>query len=102
MKALFVPAALNEPIEEIEWSTLEDLQTLVEGYIETVPFRSDVVPYFNEEGKIKGLDENLRATAILSANLQPGDYIAGNAIFVGSDGPEETDIPQAFVTEVLG
>lgn len=65
-------------VKEIE-NTLEELQRIVGGYIETVPFLYDALLIVNEEGKIQRLKPNF------SFN---GDMIVGSAIIVGQAGEE--------------
>jgi len=68
---------------ELEW-----MQGAVEGYIEAVPLRPDLVMLVNEEGKLKGMTPNFR--------INLGGYwdeIAGPALFVGVDGEDFDDCP---------
>lgn len=69
-------------------NTLSWLQEQVGGYIETIP-----VPDFpgfemmvNEEGKLKGLDENPKATEL--ADCLPFDVVVGPVVVVKTDGDE--------------
>lgn len=70
---------------------LENYQQLVGGYIEVVhaaglqPYHSAMV--VNEEGILRDLPVNPLASMLY------GDYIAGNAVIVGTIGPDFTDIP---------
>lgn len=74
---------VKEPGKEAELreipNTLEDLQCIVGGYIETVTFAEDCTLIVNEEGKLQGLPVNFRIF---------GDVIVGTALFVGVDGVE--------------
>lgn len=63
--------------------TLENLQKIVGGHIETVPLTSDHVLIVNEEGKLKGLPGNFV--------FRRHDLIVGTAIVLGVDGEEFTD-----------
>lgn len=98
--ALIIPADLDADIFYENLNGLEDYQRIVGGYIETVPYRENVVPYFDEEGKIKGKPVNERATALLRNSIFPGDYIAGTCLFVGFDPEtgEEKDLPDGTLT----
>lgn len=60
-------------------NTLEALQGIVGGYIETVTFAEDCTLIVNEEGKLQGLPRNFRIF---------GDVIVGTALFVGVSGEE--------------
>jgi hypothetical protein len=75
------PYALQLP--EDGNAELRILQQAVEGWIEGVPNPHGVTVYCNEEGKIKGLPPNYRATHLFGAWLQPFDIIAGNVIVCG-------------------
>ena len=70
-------------IEEIP-NTLEDLQKLVGGYIETFTFVSDAVVICNEEGRLKNLPYNCDLFGI---------SFVGTIIFAGVDGEEFADLP---------
>lgn len=70
---------------------LENYQQLVGGYIEVV-YAAALQPYHaamvvNENGLLDDLPCNPLASILY------GDYIAGNAVIVGTAGPEFTDIP---------
>lgn len=94
--AMIIPVNPNEDIFYKDLDGLDEYQAIVGGMVETLPYRENVVPYYNEEGKIFGLPRNERATAILRNHLQPKDYVAGNCIFVGFDPEtgEDKDIPE--------
>lgn len=69
-------------------NTLEALQGAVDGYIEVVTLVPDkAVMIVNEEGKLRKLYPNIIASAIA------GTQIVGNALILGVDGDEFTDIP---------
>lgn len=99
-KVIVIPADLNTPVRVDNLGGLEDYQRTVGGDIETIAYLEDVVPYFNEEGKLLGLEKNARATAILAFNMFPDDYIAGDCIFAGFDGDtgEDLDIQDETAT----
>jgi len=65
-------------------NTLENLQHTVDGYIEVVPLRSDLVMICNEEGKIDELDYNFTLK---------GDDIVGTVIICGTNEDEFADVP---------
>lgn len=66
--------------------TLEELQALVGGYIETVNLTSDRVLVINENGKFENLPINEQATALAHAcnAIFPSDYIVGDAVLIYS------------------
>lgn len=94
MRALLIPADQSLPVTPVEWSTLQDLQALVGGYIETVgyPGRTDVLPFFNEDGKRLRLPPNHRATALLRGTLSPDDSVVGDMVIVGRSGSKECSL----------
>ena len=65
--------------------TLNNLQKLVGGYIETVTLADDLVVICNEEGRLKGLPFNFRISETLS--------FVGDVVFVGIKGEEFADCP---------
>lgn len=60
--------------------TLEELQTIVGGYIEIVNLPDDKLLVVDEEGKLKHKPYNVRATQLLAATLHNGDFVVGNAL----------------------
>lgn len=96
MKALVIPADNTQPTRYENLEGLEDFQRVVGGWIETVPMEEgNLVPYFNEEGKLNGLPKNDRATKILSGSIMPHDYIAGDCLFIAynPETGEDEDYP---------
>lgn len=80
LKGLLLPA--SGEIRELEIdNTLEALQKVVGGYIETVAVTTDVVAIVNEEGRILGLSPNVRLSGIV-----------GDAFLVSVDGDEFASI----------
>lgn len=69
-------------------NTLEALQQMVGGYIETVPIAYDTM-IINEEGKLRGLEPNFRYGS---------DVIYGTMVMVGRDGEEFGDCVLGFDT----
>lgn len=73
---------------------LEILQQIVGGNIETVPCTipcdgldvDSLVVIINEEGKLKGMEENELATAV--SGLWGIDILVGNAVIMGVKGDE--------------
>ena len=65
-------------------NTLENLQRIVGGYIETLSLQDGILIICNEEGKLRGLKANLRIGR---------DEIVGNLIICGVKGDDFGDIP---------
>lgn len=97
MKALLIPPL--GPIQQVEQDGLADLQRLIEGPIEAlpVPGYADAAAYVNEEGLLKGLPANARATQLL------GIQIVGPAVLCGFDTAtgEQTPIPDNLAQAAL-
>lgn len=60
--------------------TLEELQAAVGGYIEQVPLNTGQTMFVNEEGKIRGLHANAKATRIATRESRIWDIIVGDVI----------------------
>ena len=76
-------------------NSLEALQAAVGGYIETLTLIPDqVVMIVNEEGLLMGLEVNPFASAVA------GTTIVGNALVVGVDGEEFTDVPDKIAHQI--
>ena len=64
--------------------SLEELQRIVHGYIESIHLPKNRLMIINEEGKLKGLPVNILATReILSHGYN--DVIVGNVLICNSD-----------------
>ena len=72
-------------------NTLKNLQRIVDGPIEVVPFAGNMVIICNEEGKLRGLDKNFIIKYTYST-----DVIVGEIAIVGVDGEEFCDCPLDF------
>lgn len=68
-------------------NTLENLQTAVGGYIETVTLASDCCVICNEEGRLLGLPYNCTICGV---------DVVGDILLVGVKGEEFTDLPISY------
>ena len=68
-------------------NTLEELQGIVGGHIETVRLASDCVIICNEEGKLQGLAPNM---------FLMGEMFVGPIIIAGVRGEDFDDIPLTY------
>lgn len=61
---------------------LDELQSIVGGYIQIIELDDDFIMVMNEEGKILGLKFNCFATSLacMFNAIRPGDYIVGNVL----------------------
>lgn len=75
----------DEKIGHMTWisNTLENLQKVVDGYIEAVNF-GDMIIICNEEGRLKKLPHNCKIGRT---------SFAGTIVAVGSEGEEFADVP---------
>lgn len=60
--------------------TLEELKSVVGGYIEIVPLTEDYLMVINEEGKLLDLPINVVATRVYRASRNTEDFIVGNVL----------------------
>lgn len=73
-------------------NTLENLQKTVGGYIETVGLTESDVIIVNEEGKLQGLERNLR----MYGDTVYSDTLVGTIIVIGTEGDEFADVKMDF------
>ena len=73
-------------------ATLENLQKTVGGYIETVGLTESDVIIVNEEGKLLGLEKNLR----MYGDTAYSDTLVGTIIVLGTNGDEFADVKMDF------
>ena len=68
-------------------NTLESLQAKVGGFIEVVRLTPKVAIICNEEGKLRGMDPNMRID---------GEMFVGPIVIAGIDGDEFGSVPFSF------
>jgi hypothetical protein len=89
LTAIVIPADLGQPIrqQQIHSSNLDAYRQIIGGNLEVVNLdRPSASMYCNEEGKLKGLRVNHRATTLLwvhNSAFRGRDVIAGPALLVG-------------------
>ena len=80
---------LKEPRKTPEWveieNSLEELQRIVDGYIETVTVATDVCIICNEEGRLNDLPYNCTLLGV---------QFFGNIVVVGVDDDEFCDLDE--------
>ena len=89
MRVLFKPVGQDAHPLEIP-NTLQALQELVGGYIETITLTRHSCCIVNEEGRLKRLLPNFYLN---------GGLIVGNAVFVGVSGDGFRDITDDEITQ---
>ncbi|VXB66961.1 DUF3846 domain-containing protein [Frigoribacterium sp. 9N] len=103
VKGLWVPVDDNAPIEQRELAGLDDYQDVVGGWIEPVDVPSlGVTIYVNEEGLIRQLPLNPRATFLWWFHVPQARQkamLVGDALLVGMPDRrgESTDVPDAVI-----
>lgn len=103
VRGVRVPARFTHPIAVEEFAGLADYQAVVGGNIEAVDIRLlDITMYVNEEGLIRGLEYNPRATMLWWYHVPAARQkalLVGDAVIVGwhDDDGETTDIPDSLV-----
>ena len=60
--------------------TLEELKSVVGGYIEIVPLEEGYSMVINEEGKLLDLPINVIATRVYRTSRNADDFIVGNVL----------------------
>lgn len=90
---VYVKEPGKEPEKRTIPNTLEALQEIVGGYIETFRVASDLTIICNEEGRLLGLPYNCTVC---------GEAFVGTLIIAGVDGDEFCDIPTAWVPSIMG
>lgn len=77
---------MSEPDNGVSY-TLEELQEIVDGYIEVIHLDDYRVMIVNEDGKYRRFNRNLKATE-LAHNCRaifPNDFIVGKAIVMNNE-----------------
>jgi hypothetical protein len=94
--------------------TLQELQTIVGGYIEalrsswlTADDGQPLIMFLNEDGKREDLPLNRFATALMRRALQPEDYIVGDVVLctyaeAGEGGDEDDEDADGGVPPAAG
>lgn len=91
VRGIVIPAVPFLPVEERDFSGLQDYQDAVGGFIEPVTVvESALTLYVNEEGKVRKMSLNERATALwwlLAPQARGHDLIVGDAVLL----PDQLD-----------
>ena len=97
MRALLIPAF--GPVQDVEQDGLGDLRQLIEGHVEALPVRgrADATAYVNEEGMLKEMPANARATQLLGVQILGPAVLCGFDAVTGEDTPIPEDLAQAAV-----
>ena len=91
MRVIYKAPGLPAEIRDVP-NTLEALQELVGGYIETVTVATDAAIICNEEGRLIGLEPNCTLLGV---------HFVGSIVVAGVAGEEFTDLPEDGVKVFL-
>lgn len=84
---LLIPADVDRPIEIADMASLADYQKAVGGYIEAIGARPPAVTFIvNEEGKLRELPINNRATVLwwyIDGRFINSDSLRGDVVLTG-------------------
>ncbi|WP_409048502.1 DUF3846 domain-containing protein [Microbacterium sp. HA-8] len=103
VKALVIPTAAGEPITECEVNKLKDYQAVLGGWIEPVDIPAlGVTVYVNEEGLMRNLPFNPRATFLwwyFVPEARQRAMLVGPALISGMPdrSGDSTDVPSEVV-----
>lgn len=82
MKVIYKAPGCDPELRDVP-NTLEELKSTVGGYIETVSLCSDLCVICNEQGRLLGMEYNLKFLGV---------HFVGPIILVGVDGEEFCDL----------
>jgi hypothetical protein len=102
---IVIPHETRLSLQKVEFENLTDYQTAVGGYIETVHLEDHpLVIVADEDGKVKNLPVNRRATCLwwlLNPDGLGGDFLVGDVVILGAqERGDITDVPTKL-TELL-
>jgi len=98
---IVIPADDIQPVEQREFAGLDDYRAAVDGWIEAVDLHDlGVTIYVNEEGRVRHLPFNSRASFLWWYHVPAARQkalLAGNAVVVGltDRNGDNTDVPDA-------
>lgn len=77
----------RQPVQPVNGSnfTLEEMQTIVGGYIELVELDGNTTMVVNEEGKLEDLPLNLKATGVFRSHYPDSDDFIVGDVLVGNN-----------------
>jgi hypothetical protein len=94
-------AALALAVSGTESQQFAAIRAQVGGDVQTIGGRylgADWIAFANEEGKLRGLPLNERATALvqlLGWNSRPGDYLVGTVVLAGKNASVPAEVVRA-------
>jgi hypothetical protein len=106
---IVIPTDMEEPMYVADFSDYRDYQKVIGGNFEPVDLTepTEATVYVDEEGLLKSLPLNVRATLMVMVHnpafLYHGANLLGTAVIVGApdDEGETKDVPSEFVELLL-
>lgn len=105
---ILIPVDEDQDIQIVEVATFNEYQALIGGFFQVIDLENpESSLYMDEEGKIKQLPVNRRATLLMWAHrsvFRERDVVCGPALLIGSpDGRGDTqDIPDRLMSLLTG
>lgn len=102
-KGLVVPADTEQPLELRQFDDFTEYQRAVDGTFDVIELTNpESSLYLNDEGKLKGLPANFRATLLLWAHnsaFRHRDFTCGDVVLLGGvdDEGDTLDVPDQLV-----
>lgn len=101
MKVIKIPVGGEPTVTDLA-DELASLQQAVGGYIEAIWLAPNVCMLINEEGKLNCEDVNEPGTFLFQHYTDSFyDYIAGDAVIVGTSNDVFTDLAESDVEEIM-
>jgi hypothetical protein len=99
---IVIPVSESEPIVRRDFGEFTDYQEVIGGYFQPVELLTpEATIYVDDEGKLKGLEVNRRATLLVwmhNPAFRERDVICGPAVLIGApdDEGDTQDVPQSL------
>jgi hypothetical protein len=103
---IVIPHETRLSLQKVEFQNLTDYQTAVGGYIEAVKMEGHpLVIVADEDGKVKNLPVNRRATCLwwlLNPSGLGGDFLVGDVVILGEERRGKmSDVPAKLTALLL-
>jgi hypothetical protein len=105
MKSILVPVDTTNPIRVVDVNGYDEIvKSIGGGWLQAIyPFEESVSCFIDEEGKLKALPVNVRATDLVKHALMADDLINGEMLIMGIDYEtgEEVDLSEEFILKIM-
>jgi hypothetical protein len=99
LTVVHVEVGKNPVVKTVDY-TIEELQKLVGGYIETVHVTDDILLVVNEHGKLDELPVNFITIVSKNGELIPTDVIHGDVFFTSWAGSEFVSLDKTQIQQI--